>query len=334
MVTDRAAHLLLASAYGVEEPLELPRPFHVDVLLPDAGVQAPRELVAGVDGDDVLHLEVVQRHQELRAQRAVVDVPRAQEERPEELQRHVVQLDVGADHLGEAAHDLGLPPPLGRHPEEAGGDGGGGRRRRREGGGRPAERGLPLGAVSARVQDLLLLLDVLTEEGRDLVAEEGLVVSPQVALDGDVAVGVELLVPDEHAQKAVLDEVHVLEDGHDDGAQLFYLDDGEGLDEQLLELALSLLGVPRRVRAHGGHLCNQPLSQILEHRVVKVEPLDAVQVEQGQHGAQRRQKDSVLNLEVLDGLQGICTRCEGLTQKVTPGDTDLLETEPGASPTG
>ena len=306
METDRAAHLLLASANGVEEPLELPRPFHVDVLLPDAGVQAPRELVAGVDGDDVLHLEVVQRHQELRAQRAVVDVPRAQEERPEELQRHVVQLDVGADHLGEAAHDLGLPPPLGRHPEEAGGDGGGRRRRRREGGGRP-ERGLPLRAVSARVQDLLLFLDVLAEEGRDLVAEEGLVVSPQVALDGDVAVGVELLVPDEHAQKAVLDEAHVLEDGHDDGAQLLNLYDGEGLDEQLLELALSVLGIPRRVRAHGGHLSDQPLSQILEHGVVKVEPLDAVQIEQGQHGAQRRQEDSVLNLKVLDGLQGICT---------------------------
>ena len=306
METDRAAHLLLASANGVEEPLELPRPFHVDVLLPDAGVQAPRELVAGVDGDDVLHLEVVQRHQELRAQRAVVDVPRAQEERPEELQRHVVQLDVGADHLGEAAHHLGLPPPLGRHPEEAGGDGGGRRRRRREGGGRP-ERGLPLRAVSARVQDLLLFLDVLAEEGRDLVAEEGLVVSPQVALDGDVAVGVELLVPDEHAQKAVLDEAHVLEDGHDDGAQLLNLYDGEGLDEQLLELALSVLGIPRRVRAHGGHLSDQPLSQIVEHGVVKVEPLDAVQIEQGQHGAQRRQEDSVLNLKVLDGLQGICT---------------------------
>ena len=57
--TDRIAHLLLASAYGVEEALELPRPFHVDVLLPDACVQAPGKLVTRVDSDDILDLTVV-----------------------------------------------------------------------------------------------------------------------------------------------------------------------------------------------------------------------------------------------------------------------------------
>jgi len=35
---------------------------------------------------------------------------------------------------------------------------------------------------------------------------------------------------------------------------------------------------------------------------VEVEPLDAVQVEEGEHGAQGGQQHTVLYLEVLDGL--------------------------------
>jgi hypothetical protein len=36
---------------------------------------------------------------------------------------------------------------------------------------------------------------------------------------------------------------------------------------------------------------------------VEVEPLDAVEVEQWQHGPQRGQQHPVLYLEILDGLQ-------------------------------
>ncbi len=42
---------------------------------------------------------------------------------------------------------------------------------------------------------------------------------------------------------------------------------------------------------------------------MKVEPLDAVQVEEGEHGAQGGQQHPVLYLEVLDGLKTeICHR--------------------------
>ena len=81
--------------------LQLPGSLDIDVLLPDAGIQTPRELVAWIDGDDVLHLEVVQGHEELRAEGAVVDVPRSEEERSQELEGHVVQLHGVADHLGQ-----------------------------------------------------------------------------------------------------------------------------------------------------------------------------------------------------------------------------------------
>lgn len=55
-------YLFLPPSNGVKESLQLPRPLDVDVLLPDAGVEAPGELVARVHRDDVLHLEVVKRH--------------------------------------------------------------------------------------------------------------------------------------------------------------------------------------------------------------------------------------------------------------------------------
>ena len=127
MVTDRGAHLLLASAYCVEEPLELPRPFHVDVLLPDAGVQTPRELVARVHPDDVLDLPVMEGHEQLGPEGAVVDVPGAEEQGAQELQGHVVELDVRPDHVCQFLDDGAASPRLGRHRKEPVQD----RRRRR-----------------------------------------------------------------------------------------------------------------------------------------------------------------------------------------------------------
>jgi len=70
--------LLLAALNAVEEALELSGALHVHVFLPDARVQAPRELVAGVHGDDVLDFEIVKGHEQLRAQRAVMDVASTQ----------------------------------------------------------------------------------------------------------------------------------------------------------------------------------------------------------------------------------------------------------------
>ena len=129
---------------------------------------------------------------------------------------------------------------------------------------------------------LLLFLDILAEEWRDLVTEETLVVPPQMALDHDVAVGVQLLVPHQHPQVLVLDEGHLLEHGHHHGTQLLDLDDGERLDQQLLELSLSLLGGQRRVGGGGGggrgrrglvqgaDLLDKALAEVLQNRVVEV----------------------------------------------------------------
>ena len=49
-----------------------------------------------------------------------MDVLRPEEERPEELQGHVVELHVGSDHLRQFLNHLRLPPALGRSVEETG----------------------------------------------------------------------------------------------------------------------------------------------------------------------------------------------------------------------
>lgn len=101
-----AEDLFLAAFDIVEEALEFAGAFDVDVLLADAGVEAPRELVAGVDGDDVLDFEVVQGHEELGSERAVVDVAGAEEESAQELEDHVVEFDVAADHVRQFLDDF------------------------------------------------------------------------------------------------------------------------------------------------------------------------------------------------------------------------------------
>lgn len=65
--------------------------------------------MAGVHGADLRDVQVVQGHQQLGSQRAVVDVARAQEERAQELQHHVVELHVLPDHLGQLQHHLRQP---------------------------------------------------------------------------------------------------------------------------------------------------------------------------------------------------------------------------------
>jgi len=63
--------------------------------------------VAGVHGADLADVQVVQGHEQLGTQRAVVHVARAQEECAQELQHHVVQLDILTDHLGQLQDHLG-----------------------------------------------------------------------------------------------------------------------------------------------------------------------------------------------------------------------------------
>ena len=178
-------------------------------------------------------------------------------------------------------------------------------------------------------EDLLLVLDVLREEGRDLVTEEGLVVPPEMPLDLDVTIGIELLVPDQDSQVLVLDVGHVLEDGHDDGSQLLDLDDGEALEEELLELLVFGLALHL---VHEPDLVGELVPEVLQHRVVEVEPLDAVEVQQGQHGPQGRQQHPVLDLEVLDGLERVGAASEGLPQVLPARDPDLLQAEASPGP--
>lgn len=73
-----------------------------------------RHLVAGVHGADFADVQVVQGHEQLGPQRAVVHVPRPQEERPQELQHHVVQLHVLPHHPRQLLHHLCGPAPASR----------------------------------------------------------------------------------------------------------------------------------------------------------------------------------------------------------------------------
>lgn len=63
-------------------------------------------LVARVHGADLTHVQVMQGHEQLSPQRAVVHIPRAQEERTQKLQHHVVQLHVLPHHLRQPLHHL------------------------------------------------------------------------------------------------------------------------------------------------------------------------------------------------------------------------------------
>ena len=59
-----------------------------------------------------LDLEVVQRHQQLGTQRAVVHVPRLDEQGAQKLQHHVVQLHTVPDHVHNLLDDLSLTAHL------------------------------------------------------------------------------------------------------------------------------------------------------------------------------------------------------------------------------
>jgi hypothetical protein len=61
----------------------------------------------------------VKGHEQLRAERAVVHVPRAKEEGAQELQRHVVQLHVEPDHVSQLLDHRRLTPALWRTAEES-----------------------------------------------------------------------------------------------------------------------------------------------------------------------------------------------------------------------
>lgn len=62
--------------------------------------------MTGVNSADLTDLQVMQGHEQLCPQRAVMDVPGAEEERPQELQHHVIELHVLPDHLRQLLHHL------------------------------------------------------------------------------------------------------------------------------------------------------------------------------------------------------------------------------------
>lgn len=62
--------------------------------------------MAGIDGANLTDVQIVQGHEQLGTQGAVVHVSGAQEKRPEELQHHVVEFNVLPDHLRELLHNL------------------------------------------------------------------------------------------------------------------------------------------------------------------------------------------------------------------------------------
>ena len=92
-----------------------------------------------------------------------------------------------------------------------------------------------------REKDFLFVLDVLGEQRGDFVPKEALVVSPEMALDLDVTVRVQLLVPHQHPQVLVLDVAHVLQHRHNDRPQLLDLNHREALDQQLLQFLVLCL---------------------------------------------------------------------------------------------
>lgn len=63
-------------------------------------------LVAGVNRADLTDIQVMEGHQKFGTQRAVVYVACAQEQCPQELQHHVIQLHVLSNHLSELLHHL------------------------------------------------------------------------------------------------------------------------------------------------------------------------------------------------------------------------------------
>lgn len=62
--------------------------------------------MAGVHRADVPDVQLVQGHEQLGPQGTVVHVAGPQEEGPQELQHHVVQLHVLAHHLRQLLHHL------------------------------------------------------------------------------------------------------------------------------------------------------------------------------------------------------------------------------------
>ena len=108
---DSPKHLLLTSSNSVKKALQLFRAFRVDkpkhstrlksmILtttekkrwrpLADAGVETPGELVTRIERTNFMDLQIVQRHEHLRAQSAVVRVARAQKQGAQELEDKVV----------------------------------------------------------------------------------------------------------------------------------------------------------------------------------------------------------------------------------------------------
>lgn len=64
--------------------------------------------MAGVDCDDVVNLIVVESHEQLGPQGTVVDEAGAEEKGAQELEHHVVQLHVAANHVHQLLYHFAL----------------------------------------------------------------------------------------------------------------------------------------------------------------------------------------------------------------------------------
>ena len=97
---------------AIQESLQLPRTFNVNVLLAYTSIQAPCELVAWIDRYNVLNFEIMKSHQKLRSEGTIVNVFCSQEESSEELEYHIVKLDTITDHVGQFLYNFALSSHL------------------------------------------------------------------------------------------------------------------------------------------------------------------------------------------------------------------------------
>ena len=110
--------LLMIAGHRVQKAVKFTHPLSVDESVANARIETPRELVARICRCNLLYVSIMHGHQQLRAQCAIVHVPRPHKQRPQKLKHHVVQTDVAADHLGQFLDNISLAAGLWQRREE------------------------------------------------------------------------------------------------------------------------------------------------------------------------------------------------------------------------
>lgn len=68
---------------------------------------------------------------------------------------------------------------------------------------------------------------------------------------------------------------------------------------------VSLLPVLVFAFSDEGDSLHQLLPELVEHRLMKLQPRSAVKIEERERGLQRRQQDAVLHLHITTGVAGV-----------------------------